>query len=289
MEKSIKSIAQALLCAVLFACFPPVTFGDETFVADGQEIILHGRLSKERSSRLVNRLVTGVNVTILTPTEFVKINQSDSSPRRLEVLSSDPRVTEKIENFSGVDDVEIKCFIQIPKKNENVVCRAISIKNYHPEPIGKSKEAQRIENPKVKPRPTGELARIFFTPHGNYYLLTGDVVPGNSIFYRLYLNRKCDLPLKDAKDMRFLSTMPFGYSIIRDGCWYPTVDGGYVAIYKDGTIDKQPFLESNPVCMMNEDGSATILEKDFDSRTFLELYFVKKNKEQMENMRKGRY
>jgi len=28
--------------------------------------------------------------------------------------------------------------------------------------------------------------------------------------------------------------------------------------------------------MMNEDGSATILEKDFDSRTFFERYLVRK-------------
>lgn len=51
------------------------------------------------------------------------------------------------------------------------------------------------------------------------------------------------------------------------GLLAPTIDGGYVLAYWDGSAEKQPLAAMLPAALIRPDGSAKIVEPDYDSRT----------------------
>lgn len=117
--------------------------------------------------------------------------------------------------------------------------------------------------------------------------VTGDTVPASKIYGRLYLDKKCDLPVSDAKNMRALFWT--NQRVYRTGCWFATLDNGFVMLYSNGETEKQPSWKMLPMAKLNQDGSAEIFELDFDSETIVRKVMEAQTAEMLERMRRGEY
>ena len=137
-----------------------------------------------------------------------------------------------------------------------------------------------------KKSPPRDRARLFILA-GNGSFVHGDTVPSRNIFARLYLDKKCDLPVADAKNMRYLYWT--NQSVYRTGCWYPTLDDGYVMLYSNGETEKQPSWEMLPKSLLNADGSAEITDPGFDSSTIVQKVLNRRTEEMLERRRRGEY
>lgn len=122
---------------------------------------------------------------------------------------------------------------------------------------------------------------------GNERFVTGDTVPSSSIIARLYLDKKCPLPVAGAKNMRALYWT--NHSLYRTGCWYATLDDGFVMLYSDGQTEKQPSWKMMPKGLLNPDGSAEIIELGYDSETIAKKIMDEQFEEQMKRRRRGEY
>lgn len=122
---------------------------------------------------------------------------------------------------------------------------------------------------------------------GNDRFVTGDTIPEARIYARLYLDKKCQLPVSDAKNMRALYWT--NHRVYRTGCWFATLDNGYVMLYSNGETEKQPSWKMLPKARLNPDGSAEIFEPDFDSETIVKKVLGAQTAEMLERMRRGEY
>jgi hypothetical protein len=53
------------------------------------------------------------------------------------------------------------------------------------------------------------------------------------------------------------------------GCWYPTQGGNYVVIDGAGNIyPSSDYVQQEPRAILNPDETVTIIQPDFDARTF---------------------
>lgn len=122
---------------------------------------------------------------------------------------------------------------------------------------------------------------------GNDRFVTGDTIPESKIYARLYLDKKCQLPVADAKNMRALYWT--NHRIFRTGCWFATLDNGFVMLYSNGETEKQPSWRVLPKAKLNQDGSAEIFEPDFDSETIVKKVLEAQTAEMLERMKRGEY
>lgn len=86
-------------------------------------------------------------------------------------------------------------------------------------------------------------------------------MPANAVLFRLWIAKPCDMPIAAAAEMHLAQIGR------RMACWAPTIDGGYVLAYWDGSAEKQPLAAMLPAALIRPDGSAKIVEPDYDSRT----------------------
>lgn len=122
---------------------------------------------------------------------------------------------------------------------------------------------------------------------GDKRFVTGDTVPLRNIFYRLYLDRPCGLPVLDLESKRYFYWT--NGSLERIGCWYKTLDDGFVIMYADGTLEKQPSWEMLPEALINGDGTATITEPDYDSQTAVQKFNEKQWAKRLKMRKQGMY
>jgi hypothetical protein len=104
------------------------------------------------------------------------------------------------------------------------------------------------------------------------YVNTGATVTTGSEVQRyhtlLFLHEPCPLPLAHASEMR---RAWMAYGAYQLGCWYPTIDGDYVFVGQlPGQTHASGFpLAAMPRALLHAEGTATITEPGYDSRTFL--------------------
>lgn len=122
---------------------------------------------------------------------------------------------------------------------------------------------------------------------GDTRVVTGDTVPARNILYRLYLDKPCKIPVSNARNMRLLYWT--NGSLVRIGCWFQTLDDGYVILYSDGTLEKQPSWELLPQALINIDGSATITEPEYDSDTAYQKLNSAQWKKRLQMREQGMY
>lgn len=132
----------------------------------------------------------------------------------------------------------------------------------------------------------GEHVRVFPTTAKSF--VTGNTVSVEDQAYLLFTEKACHLPLEDNRNIFYFVQLP-GTRVMRRGCWYPTLDDGYVIIYANGEMTKQPLWESLPRGELNADGSVTITEKNYDSATFMSETIKKQNKRLLKKRESGDY
>jgi hypothetical protein len=113
---------------------------------------------------------------------------------------------------------------------------------------------------------TGRKVRIFYLPNEAKYH-TGDTVPASSLNTILFTEEPCPLPLANS-DGVFRAWMH--YSTHQLGCWYPALENGFVFISSLPALTHHSNVpwEAFPRALLHEDGSATIVEPDYDSERF---------------------
>jgi hypothetical protein len=116
---------------------------------------------------------------------------------------------------------------------------------------------------------------------GNPRFFTGDTLLSKKFLWILYLDEPCRLPLVDTKGM-YAAVEHAAYAIA--GCWYPTLDHGFVFIMPNGEMIKQPSWEGLPHAQLHSDGSATITEPNYDSDKFSNEVMRRQIAAEMERM-----
>jgi hypothetical protein len=139
-------------------------------------------------------------------------------------------------------------------------------------------ESQLIKNGNYLPsdqRPRGRDVRIFAQIR-NKVILTGDTVPATAITQILFTREECPLPLADKRGM-YRAWMAYGSNQL--GCWYPTIDGGFVFVGQLASLthDSNAPWAVFPRAKLHDDGSATITEPNYNSATFLSNWLDKRN------------
>jgi hypothetical protein len=133
---------------------------------------------------------------------------------------------------------------------------------------------------------TPERVRIFSLAR-NKRFVTGDTISPPDANFRLYLDKPCKLPVENANNMHYFYLQVGRFP--RIGCWYPTLDDGYVILYGNGTAETQPSWEMLPRASLNSDGSATITEQDYDSETAVKKFMDSRVEKQLKMLRQGAY
>jgi len=85
----------------------------------------------------------------------------------------------------------------------------------------------------------------------------------------LFLKEPCTLPIQGAENMRRAWNTGYRAPI---GCWYPTGTLiGYTFVDGEGALHPAPGFSAlaYPHAMLMPDGSATITEPAYDSRTYM--------------------
>ena len=89
----------------------------------------------------------------------------------------------------------------------------------------------------------------------------GEKIPQNTLQAVLYLNEPCGLPLIDTRGMhKYFSQWDLPQLGV--ACWFPTLDGGYTAVWRNGHsdhVDGDGFKYVFVKAMLHDDGSVTIL------------------------------
>lgn len=114
----------------------------------------------------------------------------------------------------------------------------------------------------------------------------GQTVPSGQILYRLFLERSCGLNIRDKGEMHSALVGPWD-GIKREGCWYRTVDQGYVIIYRDGTIEKQHGYNTLLRVDLLDDGKGIVKQKKFDYREAVKADSGKRIKEFEQTIQTG--
>lgn len=118
---------------------------------------------------------------------------------------------------------------------------------------------------------------IVLDPHSNLPLpsskdyVTGDTVPAGNIIVILFTREPCQLDLADKRNVFRAWQRTGAYQL---GCWYPTLNGGYVFIGQVESLTRATDApwRTYPRALLHDDGSATITEPDYNGVTFLEKY-----------------
>lgn len=131
-----------------------------------------------------------------------------------------------------------------------------------------------------------EHVRVFANPNKSY--VTGDQVLQADQLYVLSTDKPCHLQIADKRNVFYFVQLPASSSM-RRGCWYPTLDDGYVIIYGNGELSKQPLWKSLPRGNLNADGSITITEPNYNSATFTQNALRNQVNEQLKKRQTGDY
>lgn len=105
-------------------------------------------------------------------------------------------------------------------------------------------------------------------------VLTGGQVPHNKIHTLLFLRERCPLAIEGADQMYRAWRVAGAYQL---GCWYPTMWDEYTYINGAGQVfhSEGDYWGAYPKGLLHDDGSVTITEPDFDSRTFFAVVHQK--------------
>jgi hypothetical protein len=119
------------------------------------------------------------------------------------------------------------------------------------------------------PAPKQRFALVFPLTDAQHHYVTGDIVPLDRLNTILFLQEPCGMPIEGADNMFRAWREQAAYQA---GCWYATTHyDGYVYIDGQGIIrasqDVSPLLFPRAVIL--PDGSAKILEPNYDSDTFM--------------------
>jgi hypothetical protein len=103
----------------------------------------------------------------------------------------------------------------------------------------------------------------------------------------LFSAEACPLALEDKRNA-FRARMNFATHQL--GCWHPTLDDGFVFVgsLPELTHISQVVWEAFPRALLHTDGSATIIEPDYDSETFLATVTNKKWMERLSSHKNER-
>jgi len=129
-----------------------------------------------------------------------------------------------------------------------------------------------------------ERVRVFANPNKSY--TTGSQVLQADQLYVLSTEKPCHLQIADKRNIFYFVQLPASSSM-RRGCWYPTLDDGYVIIYGNGELSKQPLWKALPRGNLNTDGTITITETDYDSATFTQNALRNQVNEQLKKRKSG--
>ena len=110
------------------------------------------------------------------------------------------------------------------------------------------------------------LVRVF-APGIDAPVFTGGTVPSNKVFTLLFIKEPCPLPIDGAEHMFRAWQTAGAYQL---GCWYPILQDEYVYINGMGRLFHSDgvYWEAYPHGLLHADGSVTITEPNYDSRTF---------------------
>ena len=119
-----------------------------------------------------------------------------------------------------------------------------------------------------KPAPTPRLVRAALA--ANQYngspIVTGSTIPLRYAPTLLFLKEPCRLRIAGARYMHRAWMNLGAYQV---GCWYPTQGGNYVVIDGAGNIyPSSDYVQQEPRAILNPDETVTIIQPDFDARTF---------------------
>jgi hypothetical protein len=135
------------------------------------------------------------------------------------------------------------------------------------------REQHKRESHTVPIGATGRAIRVLAPDPDSY---TGDRVNSSSIVQILLTEEPCALSIEGAEKMHRLWTRQ---GIDQVGCWYPTLDDKFVSIDGGGHMRKSIALwEIYPRALLLTDGSALIIEPDYDSNTFSNKVVIQKMK-----------
>lgn len=108
--------------------------------------------------------------------------------------------------------------------------------------------------------PSGETLRVL--PNDAKDWKKGDTLRRYDARIKLFAGLPCDMDIANRTLYRLAYVGP------REGCWAPLQGGGYVLVYWNGDSDVQPSLEQLPRAQLNTDGSVTITEPNYNSKTW---------------------
>lgn len=114
----------------------------------------------------------------------------------------------------------------------------------------------------------------------------GQTVKAEDIIYRLFLERKCGLPMAGAGNMRSALIGPWN-GMKQEGCWYKTMDGGYVIVYRDGTAEKQSIYSTLLRVDLLDDGSGIVKQRRFNFQEEVAKDSNRRIKDFQESVRSG--
>jgi hypothetical protein len=105
--------------------------------------------------------------------------------------------------------------------------------------------------------------RVFFTQNA----VTGDTIPAIALLQILFTEEPCTLDLADAGSMHRAWTRSSAYQL---GCWFPVQGDKWVFVgqLEGMTSENNSAWATFPRALLHADGSATITEPNYDSRTF---------------------
>lgn len=114
----------------------------------------------------------------------------------------------------------------------------------------------------------------------------GQSVHEYEIMIRLFIDKKCNIPIAGSGSMRSSLVGPWT-GIKREGCWYRTISDGYVIIYRDGTSNS--FGSFNTLLRVDllDDGSGIVKQKTFNYKTEMQKESEKRIKDYKKRFEEG--
>ena len=128
-------------------------------------------------------------------------------------------------------------------------------------------------------RASDREVRIFFSGLHT----TGDTIPADAIIEMLFTKEACSLDVDNAGSMHRAWKATGAYQL---GCWFPIQEEKwfFVGQIESLTHEGGGFWPTFPRALLHKDGSATITEPDYDSRTFVQAFLSNRAMHMMDHL-----
>lgn len=239
-KRMLLALAFLLPCAVR-AAEPTVR------VSDGQTITIVGKIGKSGST------------FTLVPDEFVAYEDNQSFQTVFNISPSSESLQTALDQFNSNWKAEAECTVHL-QKYSNTVCTLSSLKRHsetYSEPAYAIKNRLAREAASARTFDASTIGQTALTITDQQ--TTGTVIPRSRLFSILYPNLRCDLPIKDAQDMRKAEFL-YGNGMA-NGCWgmiLSPLNDKFVSVTKYGNTDSGSVISYTKVKIL-PDGSAKVI------------------------------